>query len=56
MAEEKVFLDANSLYMDSFKLARAIWDDGYRPTVRTAPSHFISGSGSLLRRVLRAQR
>ena len=44
MAEEKVFLDANSLYMDSFKLARAIWDDGYRPTVRTAPSYFV-GSG-----------
>ena len=35
MAEEgKVFLDANGLYLDSFKLARAIWDDGFRPTVR----------------------
>ena len=35
MADEgKVFLDANDLYLDSFKLARAIWDDGFRPTVR----------------------
>jgi hypothetical protein len=24
----------NSLYVDSFKMARAIWDDGFRPTVR----------------------
>ena len=35
MADDgKVYLDANNLYLDSFKLARAIWDDGFRPTVR----------------------
>lgn len=34
MADDgKVFLDANGLYLDSFKLARKIWDDGFRPTV-----------------------
>ena len=52
MAEEKVFLDANSLYMDSFKLARAIWDDGYRPTVRTL--HLISSDQGSPASVLRA--
>ena len=49
MAEEKVFLDANGLYMDSFKLARAIWDDGFRPTVRTAAISSFVGSGIRLR-------
>jgi hypothetical protein len=35
MADDgKVYLDANNLYLDSFKLARKIWDDGFRPTVR----------------------
>ena len=62
MAEEKVFLDANGLYMDSFKLARAIWDDGFRPTVRTEVISSFIGSGIRLRgsvlprSVLRAQR
>ena len=43
MAEEgKVFLDANGLYLDSFKLARAIWDDGFRPTVRTHNAFLFS--------------
>ena len=39
MADDgKVFLDANNLYLDSFKLARKIWDDGFRPTVRAPPT------------------
>lgn len=28
---EKVFIDATSLLVDSVKLARRVWDDGYRP-------------------------
>lgn len=28
---EKVYLDANKLYSDSFKLAKRIWDSGFRP-------------------------
>ena len=30
-AEEKVFIDANTLLLNSFRLARKIWDSGYRP-------------------------
>lgn len=29
-----MYLLQNSLYIDSFKMARAIWDDGFRPTVK----------------------
>ena len=34
----------NSLYVDSFKMARQIWDDGFRPTVRPQlhPLHAMS--------------
>ena len=28
---EKVFIDANELFVDSYRLARKIFDDGYRP-------------------------
>ncbi|HEX9635889.1 MAG TPA: phosphoribosyltransferase family protein [Acidobacteriota bacterium] len=30
-AEDKVFIDANTLLVNSFRLARKIWDSGYRP-------------------------
>lgn len=30
-AAEKVFLDARTLLINSVKLARLVWDDGYRP-------------------------
>jgi len=30
-APEKVYLDARTLLVDSAKLARLVWDDGYRP-------------------------
>ena len=28
---EKVFIDANELFVDSYRLARKIFDDGFRP-------------------------
>ncbi len=30
---KKIFIDANSLLVDSFKLASLVWEDNYRPTV-----------------------
>ena len=30
-APEKIFLDARTLLINSVKLARLVWDDGYRP-------------------------
>ena len=30
---KKIFIDANSLLIDSFKLAALVWKDNYRPTV-----------------------
>jgi len=30
-SQEKVFIDANTLLSESFRLARKIWDDGYHP-------------------------
>lgn len=30
-APDKVFIDARTLLIDSVKLARLVWDDGYRP-------------------------
>ena len=29
--KEKLYIDANSLLADSFKLARMVWDSGFRP-------------------------
>jgi len=29
--KEKIYVDANSLLADSFKLARMVWDSGFRP-------------------------
>ena len=31
-ATEKIYIDANTMYVDSFRMARNIWDDGFRPT------------------------
>ena len=28
---EKVYIDGNEIYIDSYRLARKIWDDGFRP-------------------------
>lgn len=33
---KKVCIDANTFYADSFKLARMIWDDNYRPELIVA--------------------
>ena len=30
---KKIFIDANSFLIDSFKLASLVWEDDYRPTV-----------------------
>ena len=27
----KVFISGNEIFVDSYRLARKIWDDGYRP-------------------------
>ena len=29
--KDKVFIDANTLLLESFRLARKVWDDGYHP-------------------------
>lgn len=36
MSEKKVYISANSLLLDSYRLAKKIWKDGYRPNFLVA--------------------